>query len=68
MNFDRDQIEKMKQWCREFDGQEIDDHEANEAWQRLCDFFELLMEIDRRTSGQEQTPNKTPEPNRLIPI
>lgn len=58
MEFNQDSINKMKEWCREYDGQEISDYEANEAWKRLREFFEILHEIDQRTKETRNFENK----------
>lgn len=53
MDFGRDLIDKMKQWHRDSTGEEIDDQEANEAWKNLCEYFELLMQIDERVKRED---------------
>lgn len=53
MQFEQKFIDKMKQWYRDRDGTELSDHEANEAWNNLCGFFELLHEIDQRVKKED---------------
>lgn len=50
--FSQERIDDMKKMYEER-GKTITDYEANEAMNRLCDFFNLLHEIDLREKARQ---------------
>jgi len=69
MEFSQATIGKMKQWYRDYDGTEISDFEANEAWTNLCEYFKLLYEIDQgvKKEASEDQQRSGPPLDTLIP-
>jgi hypothetical protein len=50
MNSRTETIASFKEWYEKKSGEKISDNQAREYFERLVDFFELLIEIEKRTS------------------